>query len=846
MSESFKFQCPDCKRSYKSNKDLGGRLKRCGKCRGTFTIKRLPTVKAGAAPARPEPRILHDPDLPIDQVFAALHDVPGPFAREATFGSFDPIYRVTLSVGIDVDGRPSKQRAHRESAPVPDLGEEARHAAKKVVDLRFDHTSELPKLLADKPKSVRDAAEQLARELRPPAGGKFTGRHLVVEHLQVWKAHWVFHHDEGDAWFFGRPLRAYVPNPPKRSAAPAVLATLAAVAALGAVGWVLWEYDLIKPGSLRAAPAPAPVAAAPAKPATLQFAKDGLLQLEDGAFLRGPLERKGEAVLVQSGGVSYALEPYQIGTLHIDAPVFIRGEGRKLDDLESRVKGAKDLPREARVGLFLEIHRQQDRWTPLAALCSKSELPGDPQKRLDVLRREVESLLVEPAVAATPSAVPDPKPVEPAPAVALAAGLLAQLAAPTDRAGLAAGLQALKDEKLPQAELIAFAGGYLKTPDVESGLAVDRVHVKTPQFDASYDGAFEKQNESFAKLKLHTGLEVTVYREGKAWVALLPGGVTLRDAQVVLTPGARTAAGERLRTAFEALPPARWMQATAAEHLKASKRPPGKERGDLLLRTLAAGHAATALRIGAPAEILEARAALHGLGYAQSGDGRWERPEDRRATQMGRLLADGKPEEARALLPGARVQQDFFGLYRTAALSLQAPIRRVEDLTKAVAALDASLQQAGTPGESKHLLALKAGVAGYGICASCGGTPAKVCSTCRGKGTRTEACARCNGQGFIVTVGIGATGNKTCDSCGGKPIKGTRPCEKCEGKGTRSCAKCQGQTRLPAAADLARTRPCAPCGGAGARGEGLVHACVSCAGLGLQLVPAAAPDAVLP
>src|SRR6185436_11929481 len=240
MGESFKFQCPQCGRSYKANKDLGGRLKRCGKCRGTFTIRRTAAVKRGAPAAAPEPVVLHDPELPIDQVFNALHDwqasvpsLPGSFAREITFGKFDPAYRVTLEATIEADGRRSRQSAHRETIAVPpELGADIRKGARKVVDLSFDHTSELAKMLADKPASVLGAAEGLAKELRPPAGGRFAGRHLVVEHLQVWQAHWGFHRSEGSAWFFGRPLRVYLPNPPKRSAAPALLGTLVTIGAL--------------------------------------------------------------------------------------------------------------------------------------------------------------------------------------------------------------------------------------------------------------------------------------------------------------------------------------------------------------------------------------------------------------------------------------------------------------------------------------------------------------------------------------------------------------------------------------------------------------------------------------
>jgi hypothetical protein len=115
------------------------------------------------------------------------------------------------------------------------------------------------------------------------------------------------------------------------------------------------------------------------------------------------------------------------------------------------------------------------------------------------------------------------------------------------------------------------------------------------------------------------------------------------------------------------------MSAPAAEHLAGGEV--GRRRRTVArprttaawssFRALAAGHAGTALRIGTPAEILEARGLLHGLGYTQATDGRWERPEDRRAVQIGQLLRDRKGEEARALLPGPQGRAEFLGAYRT-------------------------------------------------------------------------------------------------------------------------------------------------------------------------------------
>lgn len=873
MGESYKFQCPQCGRSFKANKDLGGRLKRCGQCRGTFTIKRTAAVKKGApAAAAPEPVILHDPELPIDQVFNALQEwqgsvgsLPGTFSREITFGQFDPAYRITLEVTLEAGGRRTKESAHRETIALPpELGSDIRKSARKVVDLTFEHTSDLPKLLADKPSVVRSAADQLAKELRPPAGAHFAGRRLVVEHLQVWQTHWSFHQSEGSAWFFGRPLRVYLPDPPRRSAAPALLATLATLAALGAIGWTLWEFDLVRPGSLTT-PAPAadakPVTPPPAaKPASLKFAKDGLLQLEDGTFLRGPLERKDEAVVVQSRSVA----PYQIETLHIDAPVFIRGELRHLDGLEGRVASAIESKpaRDTVVGLFLEVHRQKERWAQLEPLCAAGEIPATPtpQKRIESLRAAIEKLLLEiapPPVTAPATPVAGTKAPEVSPAVAMAARLLARMTFTMDdsaRSELVAGLQALKGEKVPQSDLLAFVLLWLSRNDQDAGLVVDRVRVKTAQIDQSFDGTFEKQHEFFVKLRTFSGGELTAYREKDAWVARLPGGIQLDGSQVTATARARTGSSERLAASINRFPPARWLNAPAADHLREArlaaegdkKKELQTDRGLVLLRALAAGHAGAALRMGTPAEILEARSTLIALGYAQSPDGKWERPEDRRALQMGQLIRNGKAEEARALLPGAQGTAEFLGAYRSAAVQVLAPIRTVEDLNRASAAIDQSLLQASTPGESKHVSALKNSVTGFGICPSCAGGPAKICSVCRGKGTRTEACLSCNGLGYKITVGVGATGHATCESCKGKPIRGTRPCERCEGKGTKSCAKCQGVTKLPAPADLSRTRPCARCNGTGGHGDSVVHPCTTCTGLGLQLVPAGAPEATLP
>jgi hypothetical protein len=867
---SYRFQCPSCGRKYKANKDLEGRLKRCGRCRRGFTIQTAAVKLQAPSPSREPETVFRvaDPEIPIDEVFSALAEwqkrvrsLPRSFGREVTFGQFEPAYRVTLEAALEEGVRRLKRRAERETLAIPEpLAAEARGNPKPVADLPFHHSGPLLERLPAKYPAIRRAAEDLIREVRPAEGGRFASRRIVVEHLPVWKATWVFHEREGEAWFSGRPLRVYLPDPPRRSAWPAVAAILLALAAGGGALWAVRELGSSGPAAaLPAALPPAPPPAMP-KPEPLRFARDGVLQLDDGTFLRGSLERREESVVVQAGGPPQAVPTAQIESVHLDAPAFLRGERRRLDDLEGRVKAARDARRETLVGLFLEVHRQRDRWARLEQLVASEPPAGGraPRERLEGLRIEIEELLErkEP-VAALPSTAPKAAPAapQPAPAASLAASLLGRMDAALDleaRRRLAGNLVPLRTEKLPQADLLHFAVLYLSRSDLDAGLAVDRLHLKTGQVDSTFEGVLERRTDAFAGLRTAAGQEVTAYREGTAWTAQLPGGIRLEGAECSATPAAPTVSGERLRAALDRLPPSRWMAASGGEHLRAAKGAAdalarkgaaAADRGLVLLRLLAAAHASAALRIGTAAEILEARVALSGLGYSPSAEGRWERADDRRAAQLGQLLREGRAAEARSQLPGGR---DFAGAYRSAAVGFQAPIRTREEFDRAAAALDQAIAQAWTAAEGRHLLALRSAVSAFGVCAQCGGNSAKACTFCKGKGQRTEACAACRGLGYIATVGIGATGARTCDSCGGRPIKGTRPCERCEGKGTRSCARCQGASRLPAGADVARTSACARCSGAGGQGDLVLFGCPSCLGLGLQLLPAGAPDAVLP
>jgi len=359
MSDTFRFNCPKCRRKYKANKDLSGRLKRCGECRHSFTIEATAADGTTIRRAHTAP----DPELSIDEVFAALHEwqkqarsLPGAFAREVTFGHFEPAYRVTLEMTADERGHRVKTQARLETAGLPEGLPPG--AARPVADLPFEHSADVLERLPAKHASLRHAAEQLLRETPKPP--HLHTRRLFIEHLGAWKAHWVFHDREGSAWFSGRPLRLALADPPRRSAAPAVAAVLLVLALLGGGAYAWLETDLFKSAPEPvAAPAPAPAPKPKAEP--VRFAKDGLLQLDDGAFLRGAFERKDDTVIVSSAGKSQTLPTWQIESVQLDAPVFIRGESRRLDDLENRARVGSDVKREVLVGLFLEVQRQRDR-----------------------------------------------------------------------------------------------------------------------------------------------------------------------------------------------------------------------------------------------------------------------------------------------------------------------------------------------------------------------------------------------------------------------------------------------------------------------------------------------------
>src|SRR6185436_10520765 len=206
----------------------------------------------------------------------------------------------------------------------------------------------------------------------------------------------------------------------------------------------------------------------------------------------------------------------------------------------SALEPGSKATREAVVGLFLEVHRQRERWTQLEALCSAAELPEDPrpQKRIESIRAAVEKLLesIAPPTAAAPE--PGAKPAEPSAAAQLATKLLSQMTVTMDdasRAQLLGNLQALKGEKLPQSDLLAFVFLWLSRSDVDSGLIVDRVRVKTANVDTSFDGTFEKQNDFFVKLRTAAGKELVAYKEKGAWVAQLPGDIRYDSCEVTAT-----------------------------------------------------------------------------------------------------------------------------------------------------------------------------------------------------------------------------------------------------------------------------------------------------------------------
>jgi hypothetical protein len=853
VADRFLFRCPGCRRKFKANKDLTGRLKRCGRCGSAFIVRAAtqPSAAVAPAPAVTETSKEETP-FPVDEVPEAVEEcrrsMPGllrSFGDEATYHSFEPVYRVTLEY-------PDGSRFRRDAGPSPPASvAEPAAPARTVRDLRFTSAAEALRHLEEGNRAIHKAAHGLILD----HGSRGGERRLVVQQLPVWRARWDFGKREGDAWFHGRPLRVRLVDAPMISprrrvgGAVGLLAVAAAAVALSAAGFFWAPAD---------EPPEAPVRAAQPPPAPRRklVAADGILRRTDGTLLRGQVEEGEGATWVR--GV--AIPPWDVLAMHARATDFVEAESRHLADLERATREMESAveapPRSKTVRSLLEAHQKRDLWSKLEPLCAAGELPSGrrPTDRIEAVRAALEALLLrEPVKVAAPPT--EAAPAAPPSSAPEAKALFLKLAGEHEgeaRRSTAARMKELAKEPLPHADLLAFSGLLLSRSERDSGLRTDRLSVKTDKVDLKYEGELEKNGKWIIVLRLPAGERVSAVQEERGWTARVPGDLEFESAACAAEASAKTGAKERLEAQFGRLPSERWIAAAGGEHLRAAgqvaeelrKPADARDRGRVLLRYLGGAHASAALRAGSPDEIERARRLLMELGFAETTEGRWIPAEDRTARDLGRLLAEGKMAEAAELVRPTRPDAGFSALYRRMAATLLRPIASREAFDAALEAAAQTARQAATEPEHLHLQALRKAAGEYGICAACGGDAASRCSRCEGRGGRKPACLRCNGFGYTVIVGVDGRSQR-CGACKGKRTPGWEKCARCGGDGKLSCAKCASRPRWPLPEHLARLRSCPLCSGEGGTGDLVRFTCPACVGMGVQLVPAADPSAVL-
>lgn len=746
--------------------------------------------------------------------------------------------------------------AHPKLGPLP---------TRPVCDHTFPRGADATRLPASVPAALREAALDLLREADRPAG-KSPRRRLRVEQVPVWSGQWSFGKRKGRAWFHGEPLSVALPFPPRNVFALATFVWLALMVPPGIfLAYLAFrpqpavELDEVPPRAVSVPislppPPSAPLPVAPPKPP--DGADDALVLLAQGGAVRGRLRSSGAEFVVADGREERRLQTWEIDTVLENAPLRIREKLEALAKREEEAGRAKG--REAVLRALLAVHRERDSWIPLLPLCRAGELPEgeSPTDRLDALvarlSRLLESPPVPPPAAVTPETPAPPAVPPPAPSERLAPWL-ALVGKPAEAERRTSALLALRE----QADLVPAAGDLLHAAilllsrtALEWGIERDEVTISAGAVQLRHSGALEAAQAKYVALRLPQGGRVVAFREDDgAWFANLPGGLRVDRAEVTARRGVATAAGEALRAHLGRFPPEQWPALPPAEHARAAEGliegalAGQDEQGEGVLRRLAAAHASAPLRAGSPAEIERSRAILRRLGYAEGVGERWRLPSDHAALRGGALLRAGRSYEALSLFSDER-DRSFPGRYRGLAARLLVPIASREELASIQSSVQSVLALARTEEEGRHVAALQAALSGYRVCARCGGDSSSTCSACRGKGSRRLTCGQCNGHAVVVRAGQGG-GVLPCPSCKGKPDLGSSACGRCDGRGTVRCDACAGPFRMPRPEELCRVSLCPLCGGQGGLGQAVFLSCPACLGLGVHLVPAGRPDAVL-
>ncbi len=730
--------------------------------------------------------------------------------------------------------------------------------ARAVMETELPPGGDASRLPGDLPPAVREAATELLREAAcPPL--KSPRRRITIEQFPVWKAEWRFGRKSGTAWFLGDPLSAVVQDAPRNVPLLAGIGGIALLAPAAALlVWLAFRPDSSSPepelSKPPPAPAPAPVEASatplpPPPPPPPEGAADALVLLAQGGARRGGLRTTVQDYVLTDAQGEHRFPPWEVDAVFEDAAARIREKLAQVEKLERESSEPGPAHRERLIRVLLRIHRERDSWVAIEPLCRPGEIPSGepPLDRLDALIARLTRRLDERAAPA------EPPPAEPVPPVEDPGPILVTLGRPLDAAGrnaaasrlgaLAPALGALRD--LAEAARLA-----LSRDPHGWGLERDMVSVDDGRTNLVHAGLLEASEPRHLSLRLPQGGRVVAFREeGGTWFANLPGGMRVDRAECSAQRGVPTRSGEAFRAHLERFPPGGWPALPPGEHARAAAELAGpatagqEEQGEGLLRRIAAAHASAALSGGAPAEIEAARATLRRLGFTQAAAEQWQRPDDRAAVRGGALLREGRVHEAHSLLSagGART---FPSRYRETVARLRMPASRREDLEELRGALQAALSLARTEDEGRHLNALLDALAGFRRCARCGGDAAASCTACRGQGSRRLTCGGCNGHGVVIRAGQGG-GTFRCPSCKGKPDLGAQSCGKCAGRGRVDCPACLGPFRPPRPDELCRFAVCPLCEGQGGLGSAVFLSCPACVGLGVKVVPAGRPEAVL-
>ena len=403
----------------------------------------------------------------------------------------------------------------------------------------------------------------------------------------------------------------------------------------------------------------------------------------------------------------------------------------------------------------------------------------------------------------------------------------------------AAQLSKALETPYPKKDLAIVARILLDRSPLDSGLACDRVHVKSPKVELVYEGVFENATKDYVPLRLRSGALVSASRSfQEQWTFQPPEGAVLADCRIKFEPDSPTREGTLLSAHFAAFPPSQWIELSPGDHIKAgrklfeavssSKLPPGQAIG--LLRILAASHVAAAL--SSQNHLVEAESLLKSSGFVDK-DGIWLSKEDVALLPVAAALRAGQLKEAAGF---SALERTFRVRYLDFVLNqLRMPMSK-DEIPSLLKALGSTIELAPFGAQSRHMSALIDELGKLKVCTSCKGEHRIPCDHCKAKGQVKFNCGSCNGRGIVFVPGPGG-GDKTCGACNGSGDAGVGNCPVCKGEGSRICKSCDAPYSCPSAEDVGAWKTCTLCSAIAFMGDRIGHVCSRCFGLGSVLLP---------